>query len=965
MENVFGNEGVLVEAAGNKPLFLSGAEGVWLVDSGAVDVFAVRVDNGEPAGVRMHLFRVESGQVLFGMDRENDGTGIRLLAVGGPGARLLRLGLPRFKELAADSANTAGPVEKMIHPWVSGLSMGVRKGLPPKVFLELKPGGEILVENGRNARPASGAIWVRHRKGASRFMGLRDLSLTTGEAGSFFPLSSQAWLQADGEAVLEAMDTADCIREDPSWSGLERFHRVIADCIAWNMEEGEAQERQRLQAKAANDQAVFEGALLGLGNILNPEAAAPVSGASGADALLTACLLVGEKQGIAFRAPSPEAMADRAPLDAIARASRVRVRQVVLKEEWHRHDHGPLLAFTGEGRGPVALLPASPTSYVLHNPADRTRTKVGAEVAASLAPFGYAFYRPFPDRALKGWDILKFGLTGCSADIRMILAVATFGAILGLITPIATGMIISSIIPEAARGHLGQIVLILITCAIASSMFDVTKAIALLRIESKMDASMQSGVMDRLLSLPAPFFRDFSAGDLAERTLGINQMRALVSGVTATAILSGIFSSFNFLLLFYYDWKLALIACLVLVLGVGCSCALSYLNVRHQRKLSGIQGKISGMVLQFITGVSKLRLSGTEDRAFAVWAKEFAEQKRTAARSRIVQGVQATFNSSFPLLAAMALIGWITIGSEKLMSAGDFSAFNAAYTGFQGAMLQMFSALMAALNIVPLLERAKPILETLPEVDVDKVSPGVLTGDIEVSHVNFRYSSDGPLILQDVSLRTQPGEFVALVGASGSGKSTLLRLLLGFETPESGAIYYDGQDLSKIDVREVRRQMGVVLQSGKVMGGDIFRNIVGSSNLTLDDAWEAARRAGFEEDVKEMPMGMHTVMPPGGGTLSGGQRQRLMIARAVVHKPRILYFDEATSALDNRTQEIVSRSLEKLQASRIVIAHRLSTIINADRILVLDKGKLVQSGTYEQLINQEGLFADLANRQII
>ncbi len=963
MENIFKSEGALVEPLGNKPVLLSGNEGVWLVHSGKVDLFAQRVEKEDLAGTRTHLFRSEAGQALFGIARDEPEKGIRLLAVGGPGTVLLRLDLSRFLELATDPDYTES-AERLIHFWVSGLSGGVRKGLLPKVFVELKPGEEVAVENGRQARPSSGTIWVRHLQGTSHFMLRNDLPLVNGDAQGFFPLASQAWLEAAGEVRLLGTDTSGCLRADPALSGLERFHRLIVEGIALNIREAEAEEQQRLQAKTANDRSVFENALSRLGGILNPAAVMPLPSEGKADALFTACLLVGEKLGIAFREPSQEALAGRDPLDAIARSSRVRTRQVVLKGEWYHNDHGPLLAFAGEEKRPVALLPASPKSYVLNDPTDGTRRKVTPETATALAPFGYTFYRPFPDRALKGWDIFKFGLAGCSADMLMILTVATVGAILGLITPIATGIIISTIIPEAARSDLGQITLILITCAIASTMFDVTKAVALLRIEIKMDASMQSGVMDRLLSLPVPFFRNYSAGDLAERTLGINYMRQIVSGVTATAILAGVFSSFNFLLLFYYDSKLALVATLVVILGIGSTSALSYMNVRHQRKLAGMQGKISGLVLQFITGIAKLRLSGSEDRAFAIWAREFADQKRSAARSRIIQGVQTTFNSSFPLLASMAIFAWIVLGSKEIIGAGDFSAFNAAYINFQNAILQMFAALMAALNIVPLLERAKPILETLPEVDVNKASPGMLSGDIEVSHVNFRYSSEGPLILQGFSLQVQAGEFVALVGASGSGKSTLLRLLLGFEAPGAGTIYYDGQDLSTLDVREVRRQIGVVLQSGRVMAGDIFKNIVGSSNLTMEHAWEAARMAGFEEDIKEMPMGMHTVMPPGGGTLSGGQRQRLLIARAVVHKPRILFFDEATSALDNRTQEIVSRSLEKLQATRIVIAHRLSTIMHADRIFVLDKGRVVQSGTYEQLIHQEGLFAELANRQL-
>jgi ABC-type bacteriocin/lantibiotic exporter with double-glycine peptidase domain len=279
-------------------------------------------------------------------------------------------------------------------------------------------------------------------------------------------------------------------------------------------------------------------------------------------------------------------------------------------------------------------------------------------------------------------------------------------------------------------------------------------------------------------------------------------------------------------------------------------------------------------------------------------------------------------------------------------------------------MLTASTALLGTLAVIPLYEQAKPILTSLPEVDTAKADPGVLAGDIELEHLVFRYQADGPPVLRDVTIRIRAGEFVAFVGPSGSGKSTLLRLLLGFEVPEAGAVYYDGQELAGLDIQSVRRQIGVVLQNGRLMSGDIFTNITGSSPATLDDAWEAARMAGFDEDIKSMPMGMHTVVSEGGGTLSGGQRQRLMIARAIVQRPRILFFDEATSALDNRTQSIVSTSLDRLQATRIVVAHRLSTIVHADRIYVVEAGRVVQSGTYEQLISQDGLFAELAARQL-
>ena len=322
------------------------------------------------------------------------------------------------------------------------------------------------------------------------------------------------------------------------------------------------------------------------------------------------------------------------------------------------------------------------------------------------------------------------------------------------------------------------------------------------------------------------------------------------------------------------------------------------------------------------------------------------------------------FNNAYSILTTILLFWAMAFWAGEKMSTGMFLAFNAAFGGFLGATLAVGGSLLSLLDAVPIYERAKPILDTLPESNEARSDPGDLRGRIEFSHVLFRYKPDTPLVLNDLSFQIHPGEFVAIVGPSGSGKSTLIRLLLGFETPESGAIFMDGLDLSGLDIHAVRRQFGVVLQNGKLIPGSIFENIVGSSLLTLEDATDAARKAGLDEDIRKMPMGMHTVLSEGTGTLSGGQRQRLMIARAIVARPRILLFDEATSALDNRTQAIVSRSLEQLQATRIVIAHRLSTIMNADRILVIQGGRLTQSGSYRDLVNQPGMFVELAKRQL-
>jgi ATP-binding cassette subfamily C protein len=357
-------------------------------------------------------------------------------------------------------------------------------------------------------------------------------------------------------------------------------------------------------------------------------------------------------------------------------------------------------------------------------------------------------------------------------------------------------------------------------------------------------------------------------------------------------------------------------------------------------------------------------VSGSENRAFSVWAKLFA-QRRDAdmAGERIGTRVQV-FHAIYPVLCSMALF-WLMAGDGQKLSTGQFLAFSASFGVFMRAVLDIIGAALRTLSIVPIYERARPILTSAVESQGSSDVRIELSGELELSHLSFRYEQSGPLILDDVTLRIDAGEFVAVVGPSGSGKSTLLRIMLGFEAPAEGGVFYDGQALSGMDIRGVRQQIGVVLQHSRIMAGDIFTNIVGNSGLTLDDAWRAARQAAFAKDVEEMPMGMHTVLAQGGGTLSGGQRQRLLIARALASQPRILFFDEATSALDNRTQAVVSESLEQLRVTRVVIAHRLSTIRHADRIVVLDRGRIVQMGRFEALLAQGGTFGALARRQLV
>jgi ATP-binding cassette subfamily C protein len=726
------------------------------------------------------------------------------------------------------------------------------------------------------------------------------------------------------------------------------------------------QDRERLTRKLAADQELVSQAVNRLAALLEGDEKMPAAEAD--DPLLDVCRQVAKPLGIAIIKPTVRTGSDkwRNPLDAIVRASRLRTRQVALRGQWWTQDNGPMVAFTGEEQRPVALLQKSGRRYLLYDPATPgVLAPVTAAVAAALDPFAHVLYRTLPPQALKGSDLLRFAIKGRGGDIGVILLTSLAAGLLGLLTPIATGIIFDTIIPGAQLTQLFMLSVALLVSAVSVAIFNFSRSIAILRLEGRMDQHVQGAIWDRLLELPVPFFRNFSAGDLADRAMGINAIRSILSGTTVNALISGFFSLFSLALLFWYSVELAKAAVLLTLFALLFMGATSLTQLRYQKQLAMIGGKLSGLVLESITGIAKFRVTGSEGRVFARWAEMFTGQRKLARQSRGVQNIVETFTAVYPVVSTVVIFIMIVWFTEKNpLSTGDFLAFNAAFGQFLQSVLGVFMSIVGAVGVLPLYQRCKPIIETLPETDQAMADPGRLTGEFEVSHLSFRYTPDGPLILNDVSLRVLPGQFVAVVGSSGSGKSTLFRLLLGFEKYESGGIFYDGQDLTGLDVRELRRQMGVVLQNGQLLGGDIFTNIVGSSRLTINDAWEAARMAGLEEDIKDMPMGMHTVISHGGGGLSGGQRQRLLIARALAAEPRILFFDEATSALDNRTQAVVNRSLEGLRITRVAIAHRLSTIVNADSIYVLDQGRIVQQGAYEELMAQPGLFVELARRQL-
>lgn len=653
----------------------------------------------------------------------------------------------------------------------------------------------------------------------------------------------------------------------------------------------------------------------------------------------------------------------------------MQMRLVNFVDDWYKKDSGVFLGYYGEDKELAAIIPMKLGKYYIFTKSYPDGILLNEETNQLLDKDGFACYAGFPSRKLKVIDLMKFMFNQCwKVDYRTIILSSFIAGIIPLVTPIITETIFQDILPIQDRQGLATVTQVMMVTSFSMAAISIVRSVAVLRITTHIDMATEAALWNRLLSLPSTFFRKYSSGELAQRMQGIDSIKSVVSGEFVSTVFNFIFSFWSLFLMCYYSLKLTAAALCVWVIYCFISAFIYRRVINFQRNLVSANNKTASIVQQIFTGLSKFRVQGAEEQAFYLWSKVFGEEWKWNLKLRWQNNYNMIISAIQPFILTMLLYyitiyGMQTTNSDGTVTLGisyaEFIAFSAAYASFNGTLNAAIPLVGTFFSIQPHIENLRPILNEEPESTDDKVDAEILSGAIEVNHLTFAYNEDGPNILNDISFRVSAGETLAIVGKSGCGKSTLIRLLLGFEKPKLGAIYYDGQDLAELSLPSVRSQMGVVLQNGQLMTGDIFTNIVGTSSLTQKEAWAAAEAAGIADDIREMPMGMQTVISEGSSNISGGQRQRLLIARALAARPSIIIFDEATSALDNRTQAIVTESLNKLRATRIIVAHRLSTIRNADRILVLDNGTIAEEGNFEKLVAQNGIFAKLVKRQLV
>ncbi|MFC1437514.1 NHLP bacteriocin export ABC transporter permease/ATPase subunit [Streptacidiphilus sp. N1-10] len=936
-----GGLGDPVDCANLRSLSLERPDVLWLVAAGGMDLFAV---DAAQQGRWHFLGRLDTGALLLGPVE-----GPRHTLVGRPlqGCVLQRI---QLRELLRPDHHYY--VEQVLSPLEDAFARGLGRSL--RAVFETTVDGTApdgAVPAGPDESSDDGILWTPVDPGSVQY-------------GAAYSAEMARDLLVDGALWQRLVDQQTRLMSAVD-RRIEQLERAHEDRAAAGMKAGRT-------VRAQADRALLDS--IDTSDASGRAAGRPAAGSD--EAALAVCRTVAAAAGITVTPPpalaptSPGpgqsgASPDRlGPVERIALSSRFRTRTVRLTGRWWRENAGPLVGHRASTGAPVALLWRRGGYRVVH-PGTGRATRVGAANAAEFEDRAVMFYRPLPEQPLPAWRLLRFSLRGTRTDLRNLVLGGLVAVLLGALVPIATGQVLGSYVPNAEKSLIVQTSLAIVATTVVSAAFMLLENVSILRMEGRIEATLQPAVWDRLLRLPTRFFAERSTGELATAAMGVSAIRRVLSGISSVAVQAGTVSAVNLALLLYYSVPLAL-AALAMVAVIGTVfLVLGLWQLRWQRRLVAVNNKLNNQAFQTLRGLPKLRVAAAEEFAYAAWAGRFARSRELQRRVGRIKNLITVLNALYLPLCTLVMYMLLAGPARGSLSASSFLTFSTAVTMVLTSVTQLTGALLSAASVLPLYEQIRPVLDEVPEVGGGSIAPGVLSGAIEVAQLSFRYSEDGPLVLDDISFQVRPGEFVAIVGASGCGKSTLLRLLIGFDRPTSGSVRYDGQELAALDRTAVRRQCGVVLQNAQPFTGSILDCICGAETFSLEAAWEAAEMAGLAEDIKRMPMGMHTVLSDGGGTVSGGQRQRLMIAQALIRRPRILFFDEATSALDNRTQRVVTESTRALRATRVVIAHRLSTVLDADRVLVMSEGRVVQQGPPAELLADAGSpFHELVRRQI-
>ena len=964
-----GSCGISVPCAGNLPVRLDDPDSVWFIDQGAVNLFMVEFGDGREQAAPQHLLRRETGWLLPGVAPDEGGNGegttLSITAKGVPGTVL--------KRLPASVLSQVHPEElaEQTDTWLIAMTDTLSRfasHLPrptvlaePDMMLTMAP-GTVSVRRG--------VVWVSEPpSGASVFMDIVDPAegAGAGENGAAtIPLTRTSWLTLFHEAKLAGQSTETLARHGQLLPALASFHALAFALERLNRRLAVVDEANLERARTASRRTAERAARLRLMNIYD----LPVDQEVGAEdtALVEALRVIGRHEGIDFRFPvRPEPSDVPVGLVDVLDVSGVRARRVRLDagSGWWHGDSTALLGFREEDGRPVALVPGMFGRYRQFDPVAKRSVRMTGDRAEALREEAWMFYRPLPTGTVGPSDLLRIALHGCGRDLARLVIAGLPGGLIRLLPAFALGFVASHAVSGGNAEALYVVAVALAGFGLLGALLHLLQSTAMMRLEGRSASRVEAAFWDRLMRLPSGILHSRPTGDLVMSGMTFQNLRDGLQGIVADSLLAIVFLLPVFGVIFFYDATLGAMALVFSLVSLLIVVALGLCQVSPHGRMISAARRVVGRLFQIVGGIVKLRVENAEGSAYAIWAREYREQKRAEIELGVLEGHSRAFGDALPFLACAALLLAVMTTGERSVPVGDFLVVYTVFLVFQTAVSRLGESFGTVAAVLPAFDQMRPLFSAVPETEVGGEPVGILGGDILFDRISFRYDPEGPLVLDDVTIRARPGEFIAIAGKSGAGKSTLFRLALGIDRPAAGAVYYDGRDLRHLNLKQVRRNIGTVPQSVGLYPMDLWDNLVGHrDDVTGEEVWAAARLAEVEDEIRKMPMGMMTLVGTNGSMLSGGESQRIMIARSVLGGARIMLFDEATNWLDNEAQARVMENLSALTSTRIVIAHRLSTLERADRIYVLDAGKVVESGSFDELMEVDGAFRDLVRRQI-
>ena len=966
LSNLAAELGTPVPCAGNLPLDMGNPNFVWFIDKGAIDLFLVEHKEGVEQSAPQHLLRADSGRLLPGVAPQNGNTTLGLIAKGLPGTVLRRL--PVTSLTAIQNAELAQHIDAWLADVSSMLARDIMHRPRPDILVE---SGQVLTADSGTLSVRRGVVWVSELPpGMGLFLGLTDQTedrTNSGPAASAIPLTPDSWLTLMEPAELSTQSSETLAEENLLLPALAKFHTMALSLERLNRSLAVVDQVNLERARATNRRNDEEGARCHLFNLYGLMREKEIASESG-EGLRKVLQFIGRREGIEFKWPVKTGTSNSAPaLSDILDASGVRARQVQLiqKDRWWTGDSGTMLAFRAKDNQPVALVPGKLGHYREVDPIRQHSSRITAKLAKSLRTDAWLFYPPLKPAGVRPRDLFQIAKHGLTANFVRFIMAGLLGGLVMLVPAVILGYIADEVIPTGEVGLLYLATATLAAFALIGTLLHIFQGMALMRLEGRAVSRIEAAFWDRLLRLSPSFLHRYPAGDLAMRGMTFQTLRDSVQSVIANTVLSIIFLFPAFFLIFFYD---AMLGSLTVAFGLLSLIGTMVLGLRqispHGQVIRAVH-RLAGRLFQLINGITKLRVDGAEGSAYAVWAKDYREQKHAELELGNFEGHLQAFGAALPLLAGAVLLLTVALWDRETLAVGDFLVVYTVFMVFQMAVARLGESFSAVAAIMPAFDQIRPFLAEPPEMSTDGELVENLGGEIAFDHVTFQYDPEGPLILDDVSIHARPGELVAIAGESGAGKSTLFRLALGLDQPTAGAVYYDGRDLKHLNIKQVRRKIGAVPQNVQLHPEDVWDNIVGDhEEATTEDAWRAAEFAGIDKEISAMPMGMLTSVGASASVTSGGESQQIMIAQALIRNPRILLLDEATNWLDNESQSKVMVNLASLTSTRVVIAHRLSTLRQADRIYVMRAGKVVQEGSFAELAAAKGVFQDLVRRQV-